>query len=130
MINSILTSTKQNLGIVEADTAFDHEIISHINGVFARLNQLGIGPANGFMIEDKTVTWDAYLGSDLNLNSVRTYVFLKVKILFDPPQTSFVLNSVEKQIEQLEWTLNVKREDEEWVDPFPPVDPYDYGDVW
>lgn len=119
MAGSILTDTKKVLGIEEADTNFDVDVILHINSVFATLNQLGIGPDAGFMIEDKETTWDAYLGSDLNLNSVKTYMYLKVRLWFDPPQTSFHQEALDKQADELEWRLNVKREGEEWTDPDP-----------
>lgn len=117
MIASILTSTKKSLNLAEDYEAFDPDIIMHINSVFSTLNQLGVGPVNGFMIEDKTPTWDAFLGSDPRLNHVKTYVFLRVRLLFDPPSTGFHTTAIEKQIKELEWRLNVQREDTEWVDP-------------
>lgn len=127
MINSILDSVKKNLGLDPSYTVFDPDVTMHINSVFSTLNQLGIGPDNGFMIEDNSVTWDAFVGTDLKLNSVKTYTFLRVKMLFDPPQTSFVIDAMNKQIEEFEWRLNVKREGESWTDPNPtpttPVDP-------
>ena len=121
MTQSILTSIKKILGIAESDTSFDVDIMFHINSVFASLNQLGIGPDEGFMIEDDQATWDDFLGTDPRLNNVKTYVHLRVKILFDPPQTSFLGDSLDKQVEKLEWLLNVQREGSAWVDPFLPV---------
>lgn len=121
MEQSILTSTKKNLGIGADNTAFDLDIITHINSAFSTLAQLGIGPDDGFMIEDDTAEWSDFMGVDLELNSVKTYVFLKCKLLFDPPALSFVINAMERQIEQLEWRLNTHREETEWVDPDPPV---------
>jgi hypothetical protein len=118
---SILTSTKKILGIAEDYTAFDTDIMIHINSVFSVLNQLGIGPVEGFMIEDAAATWDAFIGDDPRLNSVKTYVYLRVRVLFDPPATSFHINALQDEIKELEWRLNVKREDEEWVDPNPVV---------
>lgn len=112
-MESILTSTKKILGLPEEYTAFDHDIIVHINSVFSTLTQLGVGPAEGFTIEDETAEWDTYLtdGVPVNdLNSVRTYVFRKVQMFFDPPTTSFVIEAVERQIAELEWRLNVSRE--------------------
>jgi hypothetical protein len=119
MENSILISTKKILGLDADYTAFDHDIITHINTAFSTLTQLGIGPAEGFMIEDEREKWDDFIDidSDLQLNSVRSYVFLRVKQLFDPPTTSYLIDSTERQIEQLEWRLNVHREETAWVDP-------------
>jgi hypothetical protein len=89
---SILDSTKKALGIAPDYDVFDVDILMHINTVFAVLSQLGIGPEDGFLIEDAEAVWEDFLGTDKQLNSVRTYVFLRVKILFDPPGNSFVMN--------------------------------------
>lgn len=121
MTDSILTSTKKNLGLDETYTAFDSDIIMHINSVFAILNQLGIGPVDGFMIEDATPVWSDFLADNLKLNSVKTYVYLRVKLLFDPPATGFYTQALKEQIQELEWRLNVVREETDWVDPNPPV---------
>lgn len=110
---SILTSVKKNLGIDEEYTAFDPDILMHINTVFGTLHQLAIGPEDALYIETedaKNVKWDALLGGAKNLNGVKTYVFLRVKMLFDPPPTSFAITAMEKQIEALEWRLNVEAE--------------------
>jgi len=117
MAESILTSTKKNLGLDESYTAFDADILMYINGVFSTLDQLGIGPEGGFAIEDDTATWDDFLGTDLKLNSVKTYVTLQVKLLFDPPQTAHHLEAVNHQIKELEWRLNTVREMTAWVAP-------------
>lgn len=127
---SILTSTKNILGLVEEYEAFDLAIATHINSVFSDLTQLGIGPVNGFQIEDKTAVWADFLGEtiDLQYNSVRSYVFLKVKMLFDPPTTSYMISAMERQILELEVRLNIHREEVDWVNPDPPVpvEPYPY----
>jgi len=115
--DSILNSTKKVLGIAEDYTAFDVDIILHINSVFSTLNQLGIGPDDGFAIEDDTETWTTYLEGDLRKNSVKTYMALRVRMLFDPPTTSFHLEAMNRQIQELEWRLNVVREGDEWTDP-------------
>jgi hypothetical protein len=117
----ILVSIKKVLGLPESDPSFDVDIIMHINTVLARLNQLGIGPAEGFMIEDATITWDAFIGDDSRLSQVRTYVYLAVRMLFDPPSTSYAIDSMEKQIDKLEWLLNAQREEGSWIDPTVPV---------
>lgn len=108
--NSILTSTKKILGLDESYTAFDLDVITHINSVFTTLHQLGIGPVEGFMIEDSAPIWADFLGDDPRLNAVKTYVYLRVRLLFDPPATSFTITAFEKQIQELEWRLNVHRE--------------------
>lgn len=125
MEQSILTSTKKILGIAEDYTVFDLDILTHINTAFSTLTQLGVGPPDGFMIEDATAVWTDFdpVDDHLNFNSVKSYVFLKVKMLFDPPTTSYLISASEKQIEELEWRLNVHREETEWVDPEPPIVP-------
>lgn len=112
--SSILDSTKKALGVGFDYDVFDPDIIMHINSAFATLNQLGIGPEEGFAITDDQTTWDAFLGTDPRLNSVKTYVFLKVRYVFDPPATSFVLNAMKEQIQEHEWRLNVYRENTKW----------------
>lgn len=119
MSDSILTSIKKNLGVPEDYEVFDPDIILYINSAFATLNELGVGPAEGFMIEDKTTTWVTYLGTDPRLNSVKTYVQLRVKMLFDPPQTGYLVEAMERQILQHEWRLNVVMEHTIWTDPDP-----------
>lgn len=121
METSILTSTKKRLGLAEEYTAFDEDIITYINTAFSTLTQLGIGPAAGFMIEDASTDWVDYIGDDLQLNSVKTYVHLRARMLFDPPATSFHIAAMDHQIEELEWRLNTHREETEWVDPDPPA---------
>lgn len=122
MEQSILTSTKKVLGIAEDYTVFDEDIIMHINTAFSTLTQLGVGPVEGFMIEDATAEWDDFItDGDIQYNSVRSYVFLRVSMLFDPPQTSYLITAKEKQIEELEWRLNVHREEDGWTDPDPPL---------
>ncbi len=107
MTDSILNSTKKNLGLAADYTAFDPDITMHINGVLSTLNQLGIGPANGFSIEDADDLWVTFLGGEPRLNSVKTYVYLRVKLLFDPPTTSYLIEALNKQVAELEWRLTV-----------------------
>lgn len=117
MLASILDSTKKTLGLDPSYTVYDEEILLHINSVFSTLTQLGIGPAEGFMIEDSTTPWNTFLNGDSRLNSVKTYVYLRVRLLFDPPSTSFAIDAMQEQIQQLEWRLNVVREGDSWTDP-------------
>ena len=105
-MGSILTSIKKLLGITEEYEHFDPDIIMHINSAFMILNQLGVGPEEGFFIKDKSSTWDEFL-SGSNLEAVKTYVYLKVKLLFDPPLSSTVIEAIKSQISELEWRLNV-----------------------
>jgi hypothetical protein len=120
MSDSILTSIKKILGLAEDYTAFDPDIILYINSVLSTLSELGIGPPTGFSIEDKTAEWVDLLGDDLPLfQDVRTYIGLRVRILFDPPATSFHLAAMESQIQEHVWRISVKREDVAWVDPNP-----------
>lgn len=117
---SILADVKKTLGVAESSTDFDVDIILHVNSVFSTLSQLGIGPTDGFMIEDDTPMWDAFLGDDPKLNSVKTYVYLRVRMLFDPPTTSYMIEAMRQQIQELEWRMNTYREETEWTDPDPP----------
>jgi hypothetical protein len=116
---SILISTKKVLGIAEDYTVFDLDIITHINTAFSTLTQLGVGPAQGFMIEDAEAEWGDFIVDDIQYNSVKSYVFLKTRQLFDPPSTSYLIASTEKQILELEWRLNVHREETGYTDPNP-----------
>ena len=112
MDDSILTSIKKLLGITEEYTNFDTDIIIHINSVFMILNQLGVGPSKCFRIEDKYATWDEYITEDDDLDAVKTYMYLKVKLLFDPPLSSSVLEANKQLINELEWRLNVQVKEE------------------
>jgi hypothetical protein len=125
MEQSILKSTKTILGIADSYDVFDLDIITHINTAFSTLTQLGVGPITGFMIEDESAVWDDFIdtGTDPQYNAVRSYVFLKVRSLFDPPTTSYLITATERQISELEWRLNVHREETQWIDPDPDVDP-------
>lgn len=121
MSDSILESVKKVVGVSPDDTVFDPDLIMHINSVLSTLNQLGIGPAAGFMIEDDTETWTTFLGGDPRLNSAKSYIFIRVRLLFDPPTTSFHLDALQSQAREFEWRLNTQREDEEWVPPVVPT---------
>lgn len=115
MNESILNSIKKLLGIAETDTSFDADIIMHINSVFTILTQLGLGPSQGFMIQDAEQKWDDFLDDLYNFNSVKTLMYLRVRLFFDPPPTSFGIQAMEKQIQELEWRLNVQHEHTAWV---------------
>lgn len=108
-MDSILTSIKKLLGPTEEQEHFDTDIIIHINTVFSVLNQLGVGK-DGFSISDKTAVWSDFIEDETRFNDVKTYVYLRVKMLFDPPQNGTVIASIEKTISELEWRLNVAAE--------------------
>lgn len=116
-MDSILTTVKKVLGLAEDYTAFDVDIIMHINSILSVVNQLGVGPGEGFSIEDKAPTWEQFLGTDPRKNDVKTYVYLRVRLLFDPPSTSHAIASVKEQYKELEWRINVEREGTEWTSP-------------
>lgn len=111
METSILTSTKKILGVGNEYTAFDLDILTHINSAFSSLDQLGVGPVGGFFIEDTVAVWADLALPQNQLNMVRTYIFLKARALFDPPATSFAIEAMNKQIQEHEWRLNVFREE-------------------
>ena len=104
-MDSILTSIKKLLGITEDCDSFDGDLILHINTVLAALNQLGVG--NDFSITGDKETWTELLGNDSRLNLVKSYVHLRVKSLFDPPLSSSVSDSIERNIKELEWRILV-----------------------
>ena len=108
-MESILTSIKKVLGITEDYTQFDSDIIMHINTVFMELTQIGVGPAVGFAIKDKTAVWSDFIPSTdtIRFEGVKSYMGLRVRLLFDPPLNSAVIESMNRQIERLEWRLNV-----------------------
>jgi hypothetical protein len=107
MGTSILTSTKKLLGIDEAYTHFDLDVITSINSCLATLNQIGVGPVEGFSIEDATAEWEDFVGEDSRMNLVRSYVYMKTRVVFDPPTTGFFLTALQDQIKEAEWRLNM-----------------------
>lgn len=110
IIPSILTSIKKLLGVEEEYIHFDQDITIHINSVFMKLNDLGVGPVEGFSIQDKTKTWADYLGTNNKMEDVKTYMYLKVKLIFDPPTSSFMVDAMKAQIAEYEWNLNLRAE--------------------
>lgn len=106
-MESILTSIKKLLGISEDYTQFDQDLIMHINSVFLTLNQLGVGPEDGFSIEDETAEWYDFIEDNVKLQAVKSYMYLKVRLLFDPPLSSSVIDSMERMISEYEFRLNV-----------------------
>lgn len=105
-MSSILNTIKKLLGIDILDDAFDDDIVTHINSAFMILNHLGVGPSETFLITGDTETWDQFIGDIKNIDAVKSYIYLKVKLLFDPPTSSFVLEANNRIISELEWRLN------------------------
>lgn len=112
---SILESIKKLLGLTKEYTQYDPDIIMHINTVFMILNQLGVGPSDGFTISDATQTWNDYISDKSDLEAVKTFIYLNVKLYFDPPQSSTLMDSINRQIEMLSFRLNVNADKGEVV---------------
>lgn len=113
---SILVTIKKMLGLGEDYTPFDTDIIVHINSAFMTLTQLGIGPEEGFQITDANSTWGDFISNNEMIGAVTNYTYLTVRTLFDPPSNSFVMDAMQKQIEQLGWRLNVQAESKKTFD--------------
>ena len=111
--DNILETTKRICGVDPEDDSFDLEIITHINSTFFVLQQLGVGPVNGFFVADGTELWSEFAGAE-QINAVRTYMGLKVKLIFDPPPTGPTTEAMERQAGQLEWRLNIHMEGVKW----------------
>lgn len=108
-MDSILSTIKKMLGIEDDYTHFDTDIIIHINTIFTILNQLGVGPPEGFSITDNTSKWADFKVHG-SMESIKTYIYLRVRLLFDPPSNSFLVEAIKNQIQELEWRLNVQAE--------------------
>lgn len=108
---SILDSIKKLLGIFPSDTVFDVDIIFHINTVFANLAQMGVGPIDangnniGFKISSSENVWSEFTDDDVLMENVKTYIYIKVKLTFDPPTSSALLDAYKEQAKELEWRL-------------------------
>lgn len=109
-MESILTSIKKLLGIAEEHEQFDVDIMMHINSVLVILNQLSVGPPEGFLLEDKDTTWDEFVFDQTNIEFIKSYVYLKVRLLFDPPSSAAAIESMTKLTNELEWRINVAAE--------------------
>lgn len=110
-MGSILNDIKKLLGIDSEYIEFDTDIIIHINSVFMILTQLGVGPDDGYRIVDSTNTWDEFTNDQFQMESVKSYIYLKVRLLFDPPQNSAHINAIQSQIQEFEWRLNVANDE-------------------
>lgn len=110
MSNSILTSIKSMLGIEESYTIFDNDLIAYINAVISTLYQIGLDSAESFTIKGADETWDELLSDYLNVELVKPLVYLKVRKIFDPPQSQAIMSAIDSQINELEWRLNAEVE--------------------
>lgn len=110
-MESILTSIKKLIGYDEADDSFDTDLIMHINSVLAILRQLGVGPSEGFRIKDESTTWDEFIPEEQFLDDVKTFVYLKVRLIFDPPQSSAMMDAMNRTLSELEWRINIAAEE-------------------
>jgi len=111
MVDSILNTIKQMLGISSSDTAFDVDIITTINSVFMTLNQLGVGPETVYFLNDSNAIWTDFVTDPTDpakFSAIKTYIFLKTRLTFDPPSSSYVLTAFEKQIQELEFRLMIQ----------------------
>ena len=108
MNDSILDSVKEALGIIPEYTHFDSALVMHINTVFSILNQLKVGPDEGFEINDNSKTWSDFIQNEKKLNMVKTFMFQKVKLIFDPPQHSALVEAINKQLNEIEFRLNLE----------------------
>lgn len=113
MSDSILISIKKLLGIDQYCEHFDTDIILHINSALMVLNQLGVGPEKGFFITGNTETWSDFIGDNTKIEAVKSYIYMKVKLIYDPPQSSALIESMKQLVHEFEWRLNVA------VDPAP-----------
>lgn len=108
--NSILISIKKLLGIDKDYVQFDQDIIININSALMSLMQLGVGPQSGFKISGEEETWNDFIGERIDFESVKTYVYLKVRLIFDPPQSSYLIENIKEQLQEIEWRLNFQAE--------------------
>lgn len=117
-MNSILSSIKKMHNIDDGVTHFDTEMIIHINTALMRLTQLGVGSSTGFSITDKSKTWTDLIGTRLDVEAIKTYVYLKVRLMFDPPTNSTLLEAYKSNIQELEWTINAQVDEAyQWEEP-------------
>lgn len=131
MEQSILKSTKKVLHIAPDDTSFDLDVITQINSAFSTLNDLGVGPDAGFVVDTDDELWTDFLDDDkVQLSQVKTFILLTVKLNFDPPQTAHLLNSAEKQLKESTVRISMRRENKEYTPPVsPPINVIDGGDA-
>ena len=116
--NSILISIKKLLGIDKDYVQFDQDIIININSALMSLMQLGVGPQSGFKIRGEEETWNDFIGERIDFESVKTYIYLKVRLIFDPPQSSYLIENIKEQLKEIEWRLNFQVESTEGMEVY------------
>lgn len=107
---NILDDVKTFLGLTSDYTVFDRDILININGAFSTLAQLGVGPVDGFTVGGTATLWSSFSDDQSVVNAARMYICMKTRLVFDPPNTGYLVGAYEKQIQELEWRLNMKRE--------------------
>lgn len=107
---SILTDIKLLCGVPEDITDFDQVILLHCNTIFSALTQIGLGPKTGFYISDKYSVWSDIIEDEINLHNIKSYMYLKVKLLFDPPANATLISSMNQQADELEWRIRMELE--------------------
>lgn len=116
MNESILSTVKKLLGVTDDYDYFDQDLLIHINSALMSLSQIGVCPSQDFYTLDKDTTWSEYLGYDyqenIDFGSIKSYIYLKVKLLFDPPQNSFTIEAINKMIAEMEWRINIVSENQ------------------
>ena len=110
MSDSVLTSMKATLNLDNADESFDIEIVVFINALLSELNAIGIGPAYGFEIADETKTWTEFLGDEMRINMAKSWMYLRLRLIFDPPETGPLTTAIENQATRAYWYLSTFRE--------------------
>ena len=121
-IESILTYIKQALGISESDVSFDKELVGHINGALMVMTQLGVGPLAGFRISSSAETWQDFLGDRTDLELVKTDVYLRVRLVFDPPSNAFLVTAIKDQIKECDWRIECWHKPGTHIEPDPVID--------
>ena len=119
MADSIFNSVKKVVGLLGDDDSFDEDLLLHINSVVSTLRQLGLSIPADFYVRDDVQTWQNLLGEFRDLDLVKSYMAMKVRLMFDPPSSSFGLKSMEEMVKEYEWRINVLT-DQPYSDPIPP----------
>lgn len=111
---TILEDIRHAIGLGDEHTFFDSDLILHVNSTFDIIHQLGAGPIDGFVIEDGSETWDDYFAGYKTIEFIKTYMYISVKLVFDPPQNSFLVKALEDKQKEYEWRINVAAESKYW----------------
>ena len=110
-MSSILNDVKKTLGVHESNTDFDVDILMHTNTALFQLNQLGVGPTTGIIIDDPEAQWEYVVGARMDLEAIKSYVYISVRLIFDPPGTSYAIQAMERLREELAWRIEIQRKE-------------------